>query len=130
MSGEKNEHTLDPSPDEGMVQRLLRKLGKLIPETAEDVACAEEIIGCEPVALPEELLDPSAVFGGSLQVSPSKLSRRSEPSIDPQVLGGFAAAAREGGVISPEIEEKMRRDWESVRKHQDNENNEAHDDGA
>ena len=127
MSNEKNKNGLDQSLDEAKVHRLLRKLGKLIPVTAEEVACAEEILRCEPVALPEVLLDPSAVFEGSLQIIHPKLSRKSEPRIDPEVLGGFAAAAREGGVITPEVEERMKRDWSSAMENQDNESGEEHD---
>lgn len=128
MTTQKNTRAPDPSPDESVMHRLLRKLAKLIPETAEDVACAEEVLGHDSVALPDVLLDASAVFEGSLPSLPSRLARSFEPRVDPDVLGGFAAAAREGGAISPEVEEKMRRDWDSAREHQSKENSEEHDD--
>ena len=116
MSNEDKFLDLGRSPAESAVHRLLCKLGKLLPETADDVKRAEaELVG-EPVEVPAELMDPDVVFDGSISVS-LPASRASSPAVaDAEMLEGFSAAARAGRGLSSEVKEKMEQDWERARR--------------
>ena len=96
-------------PGERDVHEALKSLGWVVPESEHDVRQAEEDLAESRIGLPESLTDAAAVFErkaarGFANVSPlcSPLDRQSEQDL--------ARAARQGGPIPPEMEERMRRD--------------------
>jgi len=106
----------DVSPD---VQAALRSLGWTAPQCEEDVLAAESELATQRLPLPEKLQDPKAVFDGATEhgeTPPSVLRFPGDPDID----ATLARAAREGGHITPEIEEVMRRDREAAEREMDN----------
>lgn len=109
-----------PEPGEDEVERLvydaMRSSGWLPPETEEDVARAEEELAREPVPLPEDLKDPSAVIQRLTRCEPrSPLGLPSSAETE----GNLARAAREGGEIPEEAEERMRADREAAEREAD-----------
>ena len=65
------------------------------------------------VQLPDLLLDPAGVFDLSSDQQHQQSPMALFPS-SPDAEATMARAAREGGVISPQIEERMRRDREAA----------------
>lgn len=116
MSNEDKSLDLGRSPADSSTHRLLRNLGKLIPETADDVRRAEEELAEEPCELPEALKDADRVFEGSLPSYGLDASSTPPSEPDADVLSGFSAAAREGRGLTPEVKEQMRRDWNEARR--------------
>lgn len=92
----------------------LRLKGLIIPITAQEVLDAEALMKDNMIELPEELCDPEAILNRSKQ----KLSITSSPlsSSNKEIEENLAQAAREEGIISPEIEERMRKDREVAEK--------------
>lgn len=105
-----NEHPKRDNADE-MSRELdsaLRILGLGMPRTVEEVAAAEKELEKERITLPCSLLDSQAV----LTRRPSRVLpiRPHQNEGDDAARQNLARAAREGGDIPPEIEERMRRD--------------------
>jgi len=104
-------------------------LGWVLPQCEGEVARAEEELTALRIALPEELRDAAAVFEreddegeGEGEVILGPLPSSASAYLD----ATLARAAREGGEISPEIEERMRRDREAAeREATDGEANES-----
>lgn len=108
-------HKQDDERIGGDVREALSLLGWVVPRREQDVALAEEALTARRVALPEELRDAAAVFereddGGEVVLGP--LPSSASAYLD----ATLARAAREGGKISPEIEERMRRDREAAER--------------
>jgi hypothetical protein len=96
------------------VYEAMRSLGWIIPTTEEDVARAEAMLSKEVAALPEELMDPYHILESMDSDCPA-----SDPQplpVDAEVEENLARAAREGGVIRPEIEQRMRRDRQTAEQ--------------
>ena len=96
----------------------LKKTGHVIPTTPEDVLRAEEALDEQLEALPEELGDPKILLRRLDQQEESE-PLRIVPLSSPEqgvVEKALARAARQGGEIPHEIEERMRRDRESYKK--------------
>ena len=96
----------------------LKKTGHVVPTTPEDVLCAEQTLAKQFEVLPEELAGPEIVLRRLDQQKESKPLRIVQLFSPEQsfVERGLARAARQGGEIPPEIEERMRRDRESYKK--------------
>ena len=102
----------------GDVREALSLLGWVAPQGEAEVARAEEELAEHPVRVPEELRDAAAVFGreddgGEVILGP--LPSSASAYLD----ATLARAAREGGEITAEIEERMRRDREAAEREAD-----------
>lgn len=99
---------------ERKIYATLRAKGLIIPITAEEVLDAEALMKGNMIELPEELRDPEVILNRSKQ----KLSIKFSPlsSSNKETEENLARAAREDGNISPEIEERMRKDREAAEK--------------
>ena len=104
------------SSKEKLVHDYLRRTGKLIPQTVEDVAAAEAWIATHNIRLPESL---SIWSGCSLSRKPKAPSVVRFPAPLSGVPEALARAAREGNAISPEVEEQMKRDREQREREAD-----------
>ena len=96
------------------VHATLMNMGWLIPESEGEVRQAEAALADGPTVIPEELVDAEAVWKRSSEASHRGLSL-GFPA-DPAAEQHIARAAREGGRIPPEIEDRMRRDREEAEK--------------
>ena len=104
---------------ERKIYATLRSKGLIIPITAQEVLDAEAMMKGNMIELPEELRDPEVILNRSKQ----KLSIKFSPlsSSNKEMEENLARAAREDGNISPEIEERMRKDREVAEKKHKNE---------
>jgi len=103
---------------EAQVYAAMKSLRWIVPECEDDVGRAERTLSAPAEGLPQALRDAGAVFNRTVASGPP----RPTPAVsaaDARVDEGLARAAREGGVISPEIEARMRRDREAAEKRQD-----------
>ena len=111
MSTRKKLKNEDPPPNKEDLERhvynAMRSLGWIIPTTEEDVERAETALSKEEVELPEELKDPYQTLESIDSDCPPFESE--DLPVDAEVEENLARAAREGGVIWPEIEERMQR---------------------
>jgi|SRR5215213_95695 len=112
--GTKSERN-DPTPggpDDELDRKIydaMRLKGWVIPQTVEDVLRAEAELddeGCDD--LPAELMDPYAILRRET-ARPIKV-RPLHSAGDREAEKHLARAARDGGEIPPEIEERMKRD--------------------
>jgi len=112
-NNERPDDALDP-----VIYAWLKKTGHVIPTTLEDVLRVEIALDEQSRALPEELADPEPLLQRLDQQVESK-PLRIVPLFSPDqgvVEKALARAARQGGEIPDEIEERMRRDRESHKK--------------
>ena len=123
MSAKRRAGRRPPDRDDDLVRGVeaaVRSLGWTAPQCDEDVLAAERRLAAEPVALPAELQEPAAVWNrpdSRRQSEPVFLPFPASPDID----ATLARAAREAGRLSPEIEERMRRDREAAEGEFDDE---------
>lgn len=99
---------------EARLYEYLKRSGRLIPTTSEEVEVAEKWIAQQDIQVPEELLGLS---GCALR--PRKPTARILPFPAPatDIEQGLARAAREGNKqISPEVEARMKRDREQKER--------------
>jgi hypothetical protein len=101
-------------PEEALerdVHTAAERMGWALPQDDEAVHQAEQDMG--DVALPEALRDPQAVLERpDAAPRPATLLFRQQSDID----AGLARAAREAGHLTPEIEQRMRRDREEAER--------------
>lgn len=117
MTKEPRRDELDRGPElEKLVHEYMRRTGKLMPQTPEEVAHAEAWIAKQNVQLPESLKVQS---GCSLTRRPKTTTVLRFPSASSDVTHGLARAAREGKAIAPEVEERMRQDREQKEREAD-----------
>ncbi len=95
----------------------LKSMGWLVPESEEQVRQAEAALALAETSatIPRELVDPEAAWTRSSEASypgPGSLGFPADPASEQHM----ARAAREGGDISPEIEDKMHRDRKDAEK--------------
>lgn len=102
---------------ERLAHRAARNAGWLMPETEDEVAQAELELAINPVPLPPELADPSAILNHltGCQSVPGPIRLR----ISADVETNLARAAREGSDISPDVEARMRADREAAERDAD-----------
>ncbi len=96
------------------VYDALHSLGWIVPQTAADVLRAEAELAEAPPDLPAELQDAQAVLEGARPRGGAARPLAFPPNAD--VDNTLARAAREGGQISPEVEEAMRRDRQAAKR--------------
>lgn len=98
---------------EQLIHDYLRYSGKLIPQTLEEVAAAEEWLSRQSSRLPQSLQSAEACSIHRASVAPRVL-----PFCIPstEVSESLARAAREGKTISPEVESQMKRDREQKER--------------
>ena len=97
------------------VHAAMRSLGWTVPLRAEDVLSAEADLAEHAPDLPEELRDAERVFeraGPRAEAARLVLPFPADADID----ATLARAAREGGRLTGEIEEAMRRDREAAER--------------
>ena len=97
------------------VHQAMRSLGWVVPEYEDDVRQAEAELSAIAAPLPKLLGDAEAVFkdkatGGLANVKPISFSA------DPVAGENLARAARQGGKIPPEIEDRMHRDRQEAER--------------
>ena len=92
------------------VHEALKAMGWLMPESEAEVQPAEAEVPERAAPLPAALLDPDKVFTGR---SGAAAPLQALP-LDTVADEHLARAARAGGPIPPEIEERMRRDRQAA----------------
>jgi hypothetical protein len=115
-------HTPDDEDIAPDVHQAAKSLGWVVPQSEEDVLQAERELSKQPAALPEELQDPKEVFERGAACGAAE-SKSLEFPPDPDIDATLNRAAREGGRITPEIEERMRQDREAAERNLENEKN-------
>lgn len=108
-----------PTPDEFKTERetekllveYLRSTGKVIPQTPEEVALAEDYIATESGEAPERLRKCTVACG-----APAKMLKFPVPSASTEAVQHLARAAREGKQISDNVEAQMRHDREKAKR--------------
>lgn len=121
MTSSKNHRNEDkPAPGEGLgagLHRTLSSLGWRLPETEDEIAEAEEWVENHPHNVPPHIADPAQALarprGGVIPLRP--VSLEAEEAVE-ENLG---RAAREGGSIPPEIEERMKKDRDDAERESD-----------
>ena len=98
------------------VFEALRQKGWIPPETEEEVRLTEADLGGTPVPLPPELSDPANALRRAGQPMRFKAPSGIE---DQQIESDLARAAREGGTIPADVEERMRQDRQEAERKQD-----------
>lgn len=97
------------------VLAALESLGWVVPRSESEVRRAESELAADPAPLPPGLTDPAGVLDG-----PDPSVDGSAPAIpfprDVEIDATLARVAREGGEITPAIEEAMRRDREAAER--------------
>ena len=106
------------------VHGAMKSLHWAVPECEADVRLAEVELSASAISLPEALSDAPAVLDG--KAAPQGTPPRGACGVanvksfaffsDPTSEENLARAAREGGKIPPEIEERMRRDRQSAEE--------------
>ena len=113
-----NEHQSDNRNTAGAglerdVYDALKLVGWLVPESDGEVQRSELEFEQGPVELPELLKDIRAVFDRPT-ASGGAILRLEQFAADNETVESLGRAARSGGAISAEIEERMRRDRDSA----------------
>ena len=98
------------------VYEALKADGRIVPQTEDDVADAEATMAEASVELPAELRDAKTVFQRpATDGQPKVISLPTGPDPD-QAL---RRAAREGGRLTDDIEDRMRQDRLNAQREQD-----------
>ncbi len=107
-----------PNPGGDQLERdvfeALWQEGWVLPETEEEVRRAEADLESVPVVLPPELSSPCNALKRMGQ--PSRFKSLASPGEDNQIESDLARAAREGGTIPPDVEQKMRKDRQEAER--------------
>ena len=98
---------------EQLVHDYLRRCGKLIPHTPEEVEAAEKWLSQQAIQVPKSLQSLDACSLHKRRVSPQVLPFPIQSTETSECL---ARAAREGRTISSEVEEQMKRDREQKER--------------
>ena len=121
MTSSKNNRNEDkPAPGEGLgaeLHRALSSLGWRLPESEDEIAEVEQWADEHPPHVPPEVADPARALarprGRAIPLRPVSLEAGDA------IEENLARAAREGGSIPPEIEERMRKDREDAERESD-----------
>jgi hypothetical protein len=93
-------------------------MGWVVPQDEAAVQAVEGKLAAEAITLPEAMRDADSVFRGPPQaagVEPRPIAFSGDVDIE----AGLARAAREGGTITPEVAELMRRDRQAAERELD-----------
>ncbi len=101
------------------VHQALAADGQLIPQTEADVAAAEQRLAAEPVELPAALQDPMAV---RQRAAPTGETNVIAFPTKTDVDAALRRAAREGGHLTPDVEQRMQEDRRRAQQEQDDPN--------
>jgi hypothetical protein len=98
------------------IDEAMAAVGWRVPVTDDEVARAEEELATAPVAMPDVLADPARVFAWP--------GREDAPRViafpaDAEADTAMSRAAREGGRLTPEVRETMRRDRQAAQESMD-----------
>jgi len=108
-----------PGEAAARLHAVLAELGWAPPRDESAVRRAEAL-PAEPADLPAALADPAAVLAGHAGEG-EQAGWVLPPPADADIDATLARAAREGGAISPEVEQRMRRDRELAERESDHE---------
>ena len=111
MQNNKRASSKRRSVSESELLRAMHKAQWFVPETAEEVAKAEAEIEGTEVQRPTSFHNPLDWLEQDLRLNYVNCI---SPNDKDEVTEGLARAAREGGVISPEVEKRMKRDREAA----------------
>ena len=119
-SSKNNRSEGKPAPGEGLgaeLHRAFSSLGWRLPETEDEIAEAEEWVEKHPPLVPPEIADSEQALARprGRAIAIRKVSLEADDAIEENL----ARAAREGGSIPPEIEERMRKDREDAERESD-----------
>lgn len=103
-----DDHQIERTVHDAMMVR-----GWLIPRSEEEVMRAESELADHPVDLPKELEDPACLLDAIADCVPEPRLRL---PVNREAAENLARAAREGGEIPPEVEERMRADREKAER--------------
>jgi len=98
---------------ESEILRAMHDEDWLAPETEDAVTRAEARLAGEKVTIPTSFERPRDLLRHSGKI---RIIRRSERSEQNEARENLARAAREGGKISPEIEERMKADRDHAER--------------
>jgi hypothetical protein len=102
----------DPGMLEKQVLLAMRVKGWLAPETEAEVLEAEKTLAAERITMPTSFDHPRELL---IRTSRFRTIRSSQQKMaNAQTTENLARAAREGGTISPEVEERMKRDRDAA----------------
>ena len=116
MSEHKKPHTpqnQDNPKLESDVYHAIKAVGWVVPENEHDVARAETALSATPADLPEALQHPREVFNRQADHDVT-IVKPLTGSPTPDVETNLARAARQGGPIPSEIEQRMHRDRQAA----------------
>jgi hypothetical protein len=109
----KNKTSEEGSNLEQLVHEALLRNGWVIPQTVEEVLKVQDDFPDENEQLPDALKDPYTVLNRSTERA-KRVSALSLPDQESQEVMG--RAARLGGEISSEVEERMKRDRQAAEE--------------
>lgn len=89
---------------ESLIYEALKRDGKFLPRTPEEIEAAEAELGDEEVQLPPSLQDPLAVL--SCKPGPRATINRPAPP-DAEAVDNMACAAKNGSEIPPDVLAQM-----------------------
>jgi len=98
---------------ERLVEEYLRRSVQSIPQTPEEVAAAEAWIANQSIEVPKRLLAADPCVVPALRPSARAIPF---PQAVSDVGQGLARAARDGKTITPDVEERMKRDREQKER--------------
>ena len=111
----KRKNTDDQAQEQALaadIHQALSDLGWVPPTSADQVAEAEGQLSGADAPLPDSLRDGEAVFDRDERDATPAVTLRFDT--DDDIDATLRRAAREGGQISPEVEERMRRDRQAA----------------
>jgi hypothetical protein len=121
MSTKRPDHKSTSEDDPALCRQVLAaldSLGWLPPRDESAVAASERELAGRAVPLPAELASPKAAWAWAWARGKAARPAGGPATLKlphaPDVEAGLARAAREGGRLTPEIEEAMRRDRQAA----------------
>ncbi len=92
---------------ERALYEYLKRTGKIIPQDPEEIAAVLKRLRSKPIELPERLR--AALTAERACQNRGKILKMPRGETK-EVIANLARAARDGGTLSPEVEDQMRRD--------------------
>jgi len=89
----------------------MREEGWLAPETEAEVLQTEPKLASETITMPTSFNHPRELLHRNIEIRTAQSTTTPKSS---EVEENLARAAREGGKISPEVEQRMKRDRDAA----------------